>query len=545
MDPHWVRPLLHLASKCPAVLDRVSRHLRSIEFRDWYTEAFPVILPQLSRLESLEYSGTISPSQLSTLPTGLTELHVWVGLKGASFEDFSASLLRLTALEELDLGLKFDVDRTVGGSLPRLRRLECRGRPPRDLGTFAPNLEALEAELESEDLEQLPITLTKLRFGGSRDLEASVLPLARLTGLKDLGLPSCFEFSHLFELFGSLKALSRLTMEEGSTEDLTELVEALRSSPEGMGLCLPAAQFEWIESDSSDVEYVFRRLLEMDQYQAMYEYRPWAALTRLTWLELAVNCGWNDAYWIQPLSQLPSLRDLEIQLRQRVPAGFDALTQCTGLKLEEIESAANLSCLQHLTRLRECKLENSSVKCLAALPDCLTNLDFWYIRKSPHLPLGAALRHLTALEDLRLHWPEGEDRVCDLSPLRRLTSLQLDSVPCRLIRLGPLPCLRSLSMSDCEGMDDSFLQQVGGLLGLKDLWLSRNCCIPTEGILDALTRLSLLEKLSLPNDFPHSSASIRRLMRHLPLLSTSCILSWIASAERLQQARRRTSTAPS
>ena len=529
VDPHWVRPLLYLASKCPAVLDRLTPHLRSVEILRFQSpNPLLSIAPFLPRLERLSINQRVSAVIVAALPTCLTKLSVkGVDLEGTSLEHLSASLLRLTALEELDLN-EFPLKMagwTVGGSLPRLRRLRILGRPPSDLGTFAPNLEALDAGVKADDLGQLPITLTELGFVGFWNPEDSLLPLTRLTGLRELELPIYFDFAQaeLSELFGSLEALSRVTMERGSTEDLTELVAALRSSPEGLGLRLPTINLEsWIDSGSPDVEYLFRRLLDMDEYQAICDHLPWAALTRLTWLQLALD-GSKDVGWIQPLSQLPSLRDLEARLRGRVPAGFGALTQCTKLELEEIESTANLSCLQRMTRLRECQLSDSPIECLAALPDFLTHLHAWSLEKSPDLPLGAALRHLTALENLNIWWPEGEGRVCDLSPLKRLTRLTLIGVPCPLVRLGSLPCLGSLILDRCPEMEGALLQQLGERApSLRELRLQdpTRPFLITDADMDALTlRLSLLEVLELRAGPDISPKIIGRILDHLPLLN--------------------------
>ena len=533
VDPNWARPLLHVASKCPAVLDRVSTHLRSIEFRDWYIERYPVILPQLSRLESLEHRGGIPLRQLSALPTSLTKLSVYeFDLEDGSLEDLSASLLRLTALEDLDLSeFPEEARQAVSSALPLLRRLKCRVMPPLDLGTFAPKLEALEAELESEDLEQLPITLTKLRFGGSWSPKESLLPLTRLTGLKDLALPSGFlRVWELPELLGAVAALTHLWVRSQVTNgNLPHLLEALEKRSEGLDLCLSEV---YLNTSSSAVERLFRHLVEVKLLETNNPASlPWAALTRLTRLVLEVD-GSKDASWIQPLSQLPSLRELEVRLKSQVPAGFGALTQCTKLSLRNcrignglqhwIDGTATLSGLQPLIRLRECELENAPAECLAALPDCLTKLHLWRMKDSPDLPLGKALRHLTVLEDLFLRWPEGEDRACDLSPLKRLTRFYVSGVPCPLVRLGSLPCLRRLYLSTYQGMDDALLRQLGEQAqSLRELRL--RCNVGPEPLTDAslvpLLSLSLLEVLELPTDIGGvTPGGIRRLLDHLPLL---------------------------
>ena len=537
VDPHWVRPLLHVASMCPAVLDRVSRHLRSIELPCGYAETLPVIIPppilsRLSRLERLEHRGGIPLSQLSTLPTSLTRLTVdRVDLEGGSLEDLCASLLRLTALEDLDLG-EFPkmAGWTVGGSLPRLRRLECSGRPPGDLGTFAPNLEALDAQLQPQDLEGLPATLVELwTLKKFCHFQGSLLPLTRLSGLKDLALNAGMGIpEELPELLGALAALTRLEV-RGSVDssNLPQLVDALERGPHGLGVCLRDV---YVDDDSPAVEQLFKQLVEVQRLKTDCIYLlPWAAFTRLTRLVLEEHRN-EDTSWIEPLSELPSLRDLEVRLRGRVPEGFGALTQCTRLELSYVRSAGNLSCLQHLTRLRECKFGFSCplpVESLLALPDCLTKLNVWDMTVLPDQQLRNALDHLTALEDLEITWREGEDRVCDLSLLKRLTSLTLIGVPCPLVRLDSLPCLRRLYLNNWSRLDGSVLPQLEKTPSLRELqlWCGFRSEPLTDATLASLPRLSLLEVLELdhyqtpPRGYPvFTSEGLRRLLDRLPLL---------------------------
>ena len=525
VDPNWLRPLLHLASKCPAVLDRVSMHLRSIELlATQSTNPLTPIAPFLTQLVRLSIDQKVSTATLSALPTCLTKLSVkGVGLEGASLGDLSALLLRLTALEDLDLDFLSRIDPwAVGGSLPRLRRLKYRcGLPPVDLGTFAPNLEALEGGLEPEDLEQLPITLTELRIASWWWPRDSLLPLTRLTGIKELDLPTgALVASELPEVLRRLKNLKRIEIWDHLTSDnLPQLLDALDKGPEDLGLCL---NYVTLHDSSSAVERLFGHLVEVKNLKTDNPTSlPWASLTRLTRLMLEVD-GRKDASWVQPLSQLPSLRDLEVMLRGQVPAGFGALTQCTRLELLQGRSTANLSYLQHLTRLRECKLITPSVECLVALPNWVTQLHLRHIQKSPDLPLGATLRHLTALEDLEIEWRYGEDRACDLSPLKRLTNLALIGVPCPLVRLGSLPCLGSFDLFTCPGIDTAFLRQLGEKapslreLNLSVSWGGDN--LMSDASLTPLTRLSLLEVLELRGIPDITPKGIQLLLDQVPLL---------------------------
>ena len=534
VDPHWLRPLLHLGSKCPAVLDRVSMHLRSIELlEDQSTSSLIAIAPYLTRLERLSIDRGVSTVTLSALPTGLTKLSAReVDLEGASLEDLCASLLRLTALEDLDLGILPDIPGwALGCSLPRLRRLECSGRPPRDLGTFAPNLEAFEANLESEDLQQLPITLTRLMmFQWPTQFAGSLLPLTRLTGLKDLGLPSgALVASELPEVLRRLKDLKRIEIWDHLTSDnLPQLLDALDKGPEDLGLCL---NYVTLYDSSPALERLFGHLVEVKKLKTNIPASlPWAALTRLTRLMLEVD-GRKDASWIQPLSQLPSLRELEVKLSQKVPEGFDALTQCTRLELVAPDNTDNLSCLRRLTRLRECRC--SCLDNLAVLPACLVKLDLLEIPIAVDpstVLLTKALQHLTALEELEM-FEVGSIEMghpVELPPLERLTYLEYYREFYHLgLRLGHMPCLRSCHVGPTADVDDVLLDQLGDLATLVDLHLRS---YPKEGssepdqlapdtILSPLSRLSVLERLELHWKYiQHNAVAVLQLILALPLL---------------------------
>ena len=524
VDPYWLRPLLHAASKCPAVLDHLSRHLRSLELLETQNPSFLTpIAPFLTRLErlSIDIDEKVSTATLAALPTGLTKLSVMgIGLEGGSPEDLSALLLRLTALEELELGNLREqwnpVRWVVGGTLPRLRRLKCGDTLPEDVGTFAPNLEVLEKW--PRDFSLLPITLTKLSFGWDGREDLKDLSLTRLKDLKDLGLPSGIDLTkQLPELLAALTALTRLHLQKHIDGlQVPHLLEALKKGPEGLGLSLSAS----LDADARTpgLERLFRHLVEGKIHIRELSLVPWAALTRLTRLDLFVD-GSKGASWIQPLSRLPSLKDLEIELRGKVPRGFGALTQCTWLKLRHIKGTANLSCLQHLTRLRECNYWDAEFDMLMAMPDCLAGLTALDFEKSRRRPYTHAVHSLTALESLDMAMAEGMDWTCDLSALKRLTALRLIPTACPLVRLGPLPCLRSLNWSGCRGLDDDFLRQLGEKApSLRELKISpQDEDVLSDDSLAPLSRMSLLEMLELPRG-RITPKGIRWLLDHLPLL---------------------------
>ena len=520
VDPHWLRPLLRLAARSPAVLQRLSQYLRSVELVSGGIEGMDSLLPRLIHLERLmTVARTIPSSFLADLPTGLTRLAVFTGgLEDGRPGALPASLLRLTLLEILDLGhwgASWDAE---GVTLPRLQRLRCLGKLPSGLDLLAPNLEVLEAANGPGLVALVPGSVTKLRLWGY--VRGPVSPLAALTGLCELALPTDTDPAELPVLLEALRALTRLEIPDFVTVD-AKLAEALEAANPSLGL-----RFSGVEVDSRStpglLQALFSRALEVDLLDADHRL-PWAALTRLARLELRIATG-HDASCIQPLSQLPELRDLAITLAGQAPPDLGALTQCTCLHLIDLPGSADLSCLKKLTRTETCSCFGLPVDCLAALPDSLTKLDLSRVQPaSTSMPLGAALQHLTALEHLTVQWPEGEeDRVCDLSPLRRLTSLKLDSVPCPLIRLGPLPCLRSMDLWACRALGDIFLQQLGDLPSMRHLRMEGNTVGPeplTDASLVPLLSLSLLEVLELPRDLGRiTPGGIRRLLDDLPLL---------------------------
>ena len=521
VDPHWLRPLLHLASKCPVVLDRLTPHLRSINAPpSFFFKGLVPIAPKLTRLEELRTSEGIPVNLLAALPTSLTRLCMWAAeLDDSSPEALAALVLRLTALEDLDLGhvLKKDLKEcwVMGGALPRLRRLRIRGFIPEDLEELAPNLEALEVQFGSENMPRLPSTLTELRYSFCPSREASMLHLTRLDRLRHLGVPSDMDFAELPVLLRALTALTMLRIEDYTEDDkLPLLVEVVDAVPDGLDICL-------LDRSSAGPPVLSKRLFE---HLVDARLKPvcdadllhWAALTRLTRLELEVD-GSMSPSWVQPLSQLPSLRDLDVRLIGQVPAGFGALTQCTKLGLRDIESTANLSCLQRLTRLRECFCIQTPVESLAALPACLTHLHALAHKAWPSESLGEAIQHLTALEDLTVEWPEGE--VCDLFAQQRLTSLRFDGCPDTLARLETLVHLRACDFFYYESLEEALLQQLGRLSSLRELDLG--CQILTGADLTSLTSLSKLEYLRLPVDDMRSVTldDLLLLLDHLPLLA--------------------------
>ena len=528
VDPHWVWPLLHAASKCPAVLDRLTLHLRSIELSDGSAEVLTFIMPHMIWLESLIVADRMPVAMLAVLPASLTRLSVdHLDGDGLPPEAVSSSLLRLTALEDLRLWSSVLASESIPGGLPLLRRIACTAVDAGlDLGSLAPTLECLEVSEQVGELPwRVPESLTALRL--RMDFHASLaLPsLARLTGLRDLALTaSRLDLADLPGLLTTLTDLTRLEISgEGITdESLPQFATALETAPEVLGLDLRGVT---LERDQPALQALWGRLIQLDELlmnqPAPY---PWAALTRLTRLALSVD-GRMGSSWVKPLSRLPGLRQLQLLLKNEVPAGLgDLSSSCTDLWLSSIGSTGSSSCIGQLTRLRKCCLcsGRSTPNTLLALPAFLTRLDVSAVSISPAFSLGAALRHLTALEHLRIHWPEGEDRACDLSPLKRLARLFLHNVPCPLVRLGSLPCLRRLYLYRCQPLDDSFLQHlVEHAPSLREIKAS-DCCtnVLTDASLAPLTRLSLLEVLELGEKTSGvTPEGLLRLLDRLPLLA--------------------------
>ena len=527
MDPNWLLPLLHLATRCPALRGRLTRHLRSIELLSGYNESLEALVPQLTRLESLTSEGPLSSSLLASLPVSLTRLSL--GCDGAS--NLPASLARLTALEELELD--FDLPLGIWGpmaysSLPTLRRLSCKSLPMGlHIGILAPNLEALDIKssmMQFGLIAHLPLSTTRLHLGPHDLHPGPLLALTRLSGLRDLALPSAT--SHLAELpaiVAGLPALSRLHIASIPSEDvLLKLVEALERLPNGqLGIRLFSGH---INTAPGGLERLLPSLLEAGFNDGACDNLAWQTMTRLTRLQL--HCGVLRASGIQGVTRLaPGLRELDIEAWGSVPNELGALTRITRLHLERVcrpFESAKVSCLQRLARLRTCKCHHVPVECLKVLPDSLTKLALLVNQTLPALPLGEALQHLTALEELVLRWPEGEDRVCDLSPLQRLTRLKLMGAALPLVHLGPLLCLLRLHLESCKNLnEDGFIFQVVCLTKLRELRLDATGGLKplADAGLAPLTRLSLLEVLELPEKLGYVTPDgIGRLLDQLPLL---------------------------
>ena len=519
VDPHWARPLLHAASKCPAVLDHLSRHLRSVDLSLAKSiRELEAVAGRLARLESLTIFTSISESLLAILPMSLTSLSFFA-LDPAPPE----ALLTLTGLEELNLG--FSPRGVLSVPLPRLLRLSSYSSPADDIGLMAPNLEALAAPIEPGQLGTLPLSLTRLNFSEWDNLGQSLLPLTRLTALADLTFPRALGFvGQLPELVAALVNLTRLEVRGRVTgSNLPELLEALKRGPDSLGLCILGLEVGTAEAGSPALKRLFEQLLEVQVIEVHEPVAfPWASLTRLTRLMVDAD-GTKDASWIQSLSQLPGLRELEVMLLDMVPEGFGSLTQCTSLMLRNVRLINNLSCLQQLTRLRECSLSSSAAECLAALPDCLTRLYVKDIHGAPCLPFDRAIRHLTALERLGLE-QHSDMRLWDLSLLRALTSISFSDARCPEVQFRALPCLRALILQRCSSLHDDFLRQMGCLPSLRELVLHSSVNSLerlADAILTHLTSLSLLEELELPRYLGRvTSGGIRRLRDHAPLLET-------------------------
>ena len=544
VDPNWFHPLFQLAARRPAVLKWLSRRLRSLcvpgpfesmmndplpcdlgPYSCRMTSAMEPLLSHLTRLESLDVGGRPPISLVAFLPISLTKLSVSVAdgfySTGNSPQILSASLLRLTALEELDLDcLPIEQIQATGGSLPRLRRLKCMGQIPHDLGRFAPVLEELAARPKPEDLPRLPTSLTKLSM--CNEEQVPLLPLTRLTALQDLDLYTGFRIAELPDLLEALTALTRLDMTfDGSSDgelgqpggiSLVLLSEALERAPEGLNVCI-GRKFLGDGTPFSSLHKLSEDLVEAKTMRLRdFSSCPWSSFTRLTRLELDAKCC-EDLSWIQPLSQLPHLTDLDLRLPCGVPSGLCALTQCTRLGLcgddhdFDVPSTEHLSCLQLLTRLQECELMcfRPLTDCVAALPDCLTKLEISI--SSRENGLCGALRHLTALEDLEI-WSERNMSGIELPPLQRLTFLGLGGAG--FFRLDPesMLCLRGLriimSRADCYWLNNRFIRHLADLPSLRELRVHNDKygSFCESGLVGAslvpLTRLSLLEKLVLP-----------------------------------------------
>ena len=519
VDPHWVRPLVHLAARCPVVLGRLARDLRSIPeflgYSDWPENLIRVV-PQLGRLRSCP--DLPSDACLSALPNSLTELSLKEWFHDAAL---LASLQRFTNLEDLDLNTSSDVDWSLGIDLPNLLQLRC-SRPPLDLGQAVPNLMVLQSELEVRDMPNVRLlsSLTQLvcfSYPGPLSL------LSGLVGIRRLALSEDVDWSELPDLLAALTRLTWLQLHaEGKDKHLDYLAKALARGAKDLELHLYG--MNW--SSATQLERFFGHLVDTGMVMPSNVSFPLAALTRLTSLELEVERR-NDSSWVKALSQLPALRELRLKLHGHIPAGLGALTQCRELHLRDVRIEANLIELKRLRQLHSFSCWGSPVDCLAFLPDNLESLSVddacFASYRCP--PIGPAVQCLTSLEYLSLAIPWGSLQVpvrtvLELSPLRRLTRLDLEHTRPSLVRLGPLPCLRKIWMKLPEhaGLNEDFMRQLGRLDSLEDVSLALGISADmNDAMLAPLGHLSMLRMLSIACASSLSPEGIQSLL-DLPLL---------------------------
>ena len=532
MDQNWLRPLVHLATRCPAMLARLARDLRSIQmpllemYHKPQIRELKGVVGRLTHLEALCGRG-IDASLLAALPSGMTKLSVCFP-EPSPATLLSGPLQRLTELEELDFGRFDTLDWSVEVCCPRLRRLRC-GRPPLDLVQALPNLLDLETDIKPEDLPRLGLASSLTRLVCFQCLSLDILSpssLSGLVGLRDLCIASGFNGAELPALLGALTGLTRLEL-GGNWDDnhLNYLVEALARGPKDLGLHVSGLMRN---TRSSALPRLFGHLVETKIVVSANDQLPWAALTRLTRLDLRVDSRLNPS-WINPLSQLPRLRDLALKFSGQIPAGLRALTQCTSLDLYKVRSAAHLSELKGLTRLYCATLPPIYI---SALPDSLIYLDISDDYLGP-MSMGKALQHLTRLEDLVVNWPKDEDRVLDLTPLRCLTRLDINDAPCSLIRLGPLPCLRVFNFVTCAfDSPNGLLQQLGRLGSLRRLTLRAGTSTSplTDATIAPLVQLSRLEFVDFDFIGSITPEGLRPLL-DLPFMEKIVLMDTAVSAE--------------
>lgn len=468
LDPYWLRPLVDLASRCPPILERLSRELRSATLLPGETRALEAIVSQLTRLEGLTILASTPLTILANAPTRLTEITIRdMDISSKTRASIIPLLTRQPSLRDLELGYD-DLEREAV-LLPLVRRLTWLGEVPEDVADHVPCVESLAVRFRDKKLARLPRALTQLRALNRTFFDGSLLPLSRLTGLQDLTMPKGVKFAELPEVIGALSRLTRLEIVDLIGErHLAHLAEALRKGNDDLGLHLHWAR---LDQDSPDLRLLFSRLFALEHFGAQDpSLLPWDAMTRLTRFELFLSDS-EDAKWTRAISRLPALAELSLRIEGQIPEEVCMLTKCTGLSIRDSGSTDNLTCIQRLRRLGDCEAAIVPVVFLSALPTSVTSLQALSAIESPTLRLDQAIQHLTALESLVLKRKVEEEGVCDLSPLRRLTSLQLRTVDPRLVHLGQMPCLRILHLSGSRGLDAGYLQMLAGLCSLATLRL--------------------------------------------------------------------------
>lgn len=541
VDPLWARPLLHLASRCPALCQRVIRHVRSLRIPLEPSMDMLSILPLLSRLEQLD-SRNIRFPDVDFEAAGLTSLSLCVDNKQPI-----VWLPRLTALEELDLyvsppkplELPGASDQTafqicmpsIDCELPRLRWLSVHGARVDSLDLLAPSLKSLDAALERGHLSSLPTSLTELRLqdpgfmlhGHDEDLAS----LTRLAELRALSLPrSGYAYYTLQNVFSVLQRLTWLRIADIRAVPQEVIATLDRARPD---LAVSIGRIEYAGSPQTNLGLLLRHVVEVDSIHPMFSsHVAWHELTRLTRVGLIEHANGLGRRWFQALRHLTALESVGLKVNKDVSPRVAAMTQCTGLTLlGDRRGKFSTPDLGHFTQLRELCTSGQGLSsdALAALPSSLTLLRT--VHKSqgtgPVPPLAQAIQHLTALEDLDLQLDLLAD--WDLSPLQRLTALGL-SLPRssgRALRMGPMTRLQSLTLHNCA-LDDALLELAAGFAGLRALRLtddynSISTSVTAAG-LACLGTLKLLDKLELPvNVTRNCRAGVLALLDHLPLLA--------------------------
>ena len=519
VDPTWLRPLLRASARSPSVRQKLVQHLRTVRALPDAEKELDALLPLLGGLRSFEAPDWEIPGEvLHRLPLTLTRL-VFNDIRYS--RKTSNSLLstqRILALEELEppTGITC-VESGISRrdfQLFRLRRAICSGDKTLELISLAPRLEALKvSEFDAEHavlLAPLAGTLTSLSLSCecATDVIDITPVLDQLTGLEHLRLSS--EDGSLVHLdnFGNalsqgLAQLSRLEI-SGPIAPRSDLVDLARAFKKGMSerqrdLDLCISGIEMITTPDDNSNFLLEHLVDLGLYfRFSLADNSWRSLTRLTRLDTTdffdVSMPGSD--------KLPLLTALqELNLSDPCPLDkIQGLTDLTSLRVPAFSRGpGGRATCRPLRKLKTLVCQGPlDAEVLSSLPVGVTKLDMGTICSTDSVSTRC-IQHLTALQDLRMRSANGDQRATDLSAFRLLTHLFLTGAWCPQIRLGSLPCLREMTLSNAYQLSDTLLSQLGGLGSLTSLMITSCTGEPLSEVgLAPLTGLPLLSTLELP-----------------------------------------------
>ena len=534
VDAHWAKPMLVAAARSPAVLQRLSDSLVSLDLAGVILPEADRVLPRLTRLTSLTYrepgdlDGRLLDAEsnridLGRLPVSLARLDI----EQSVLHWDAPGLARLTALTEFRCSNILVSQLPAGCTLPALRAVQgIYGNELGALRAIAPNLADLWVSglgaAHLGDLASLGRSLTSLRLTRQHMWDKSAMDSAdglagtiagSLGGLRRLVIDPQLVSPSLGRMLAALPQLTWLEVADGQLDrsQLELLASALEGAPCRPDVSLRAAAPAALASRLSD--WVVDLDLDLAEDQA--ELEPLGRLTRLTRLSLG---GANSVAEAAAVSgPLAGLEHLELRRCGDGDGALDALgslSSLTRLELNDVnldrlsgDGLRALSGLHHLSAFVWGIGTRGQPEHLLSLPTTLTllhvngDLEAWMgpgRTQGPPLSATDAIRHLGGLRDLRLACTTTRLPAATIDSHPQLTSLVIANAEAP--RLANLPVLRTLQMRNCRGLgSEGIWADIGGLSSLRSLRVLADPYEKAEAgpFLRHLGKLRLLEMISL------------------------------------------------